>query len=212
MKTDARQLRARAEGAYSDFVDITEDLYGGDPLNSSTVLIRLGADAARIGEMATRYTDAQLRRQKIPDLGTHGEAAGSDHVVTVSAGRLAGYRVWNAVCSCGGWASDSYTDADTPVKAHARHVDSAFVLVPAPEPAADRPKVSKAATNHVFRNLRRETSLHHELGDKLETDSVENCRASGVRILRDQSELSSKTIEAADWVAIFEFYRSESEG
>jgi hypothetical protein len=72
-------------------------------------------------------------------------------------------------------------------------------------------KTNKAATKHVFRNLQRDLSMWNLVGESFPMDSMESYRDAAKRWLGDKSELSTTTIEEADWTEVYEYFRGETQ-
>jgi hypothetical protein len=69
------------------------------------------------------------------------------------------------------------------------------------------------ATRAVFRNLDKETPYrYHAWESHLSHDtSLEEFTSSAKRYLGDQSELSTDTIENADWQKVYDYFKSQLE-
>lgn len=67
---------------------------------------------------------------------------------------------------------------------------------------------TKAATNHVMRNLQKERELFDTVGGSLPLGSLEDFKAAAVRHLGEWSNLRTQTIEAADYAEIWEYFKA----
>lgn len=70
--------------------------------------------------------------------------------------------------------------------------------------------MSAGATRHVFRNLfkSRPRDRHECVGFIFSMESVEAYREGAIQWLGDNSELSTKTLESADWNEIYEYFKN----
>jgi hypothetical protein len=75
----------------------------------------------------------------------------------------------------------------------------------------DKPRVSKAATRAVFRNLSKETALYTEAWESFSLDTVDDFSRDAKSWLGDKSELRGSTIETADYAELLVWFRYMSD-
>lgn len=69
-------------------------------------------------------------------------------------------------------------------------------------------KPNVAATNHVIRNLFKESEHMHMDGTRFDLHSLDNYREQACAWLGDKSELSTGTLERADWLEVLNTFRN----
>ncbi|WP_086668039.1 hypothetical protein [Lentzea kentuckyensis] len=122
----------------------------------------------------------------------------------------------------GGGRPRKTTAADTPATGAQTHADRPAVMTgtdqAAPDPLAPlaplRP-INGRATNDVFRNLQRakdDRDVWGSAGETFSFTSHETYREQAMKWLGDNSELSQKTIEAADWNEVYDYFRAQRHG
>ncbi|MEV4575961.1 hypothetical protein AB0K16_22215 [Nonomuraea jabiensis] len=72
-------------------------------------------------------------------------------------------------------------------------------------------KTNKRSTNSVFLNLQKEFELHPIVGTKFDTSSQELYVEQAMAWLSDKSNLSTKTLESADWQEVYEHFKGLKE-
>lgn len=111
---------------------------------------------------------------------------------------------------------------DERARAHGRHrpADDATGAAsgteqPAPITLSPLRPINRRATNDVFRNLQRPLDKRDpwgSAGEKFGFGDPELYRERAMDWLGEHSELSTRTIRSADWLEIFEYFRSRVEG
>lgn len=69
--------------------------------------------------------------------------------------------------------------------------------------------MSARSTNAVFSNLSKPVSTFELAWETLPVDTEENFVASAKRWLGDRSNLSSKTLDTANWNEIYGYYKDQ---
>lgn len=71
---------------------------------------------------------------------------------------------------------------------------------------SDTSSMETRETSDVMEALQAETKMFQRAGEGFSTESVEAYREQAERWLKDHSELSTRTIEGADWGEVFEYF------